>query len=268
MNSVIALSDDSLCPDLFLEIRHAASAVAQREPLLRRSLMKTFVERESFGEMLATVLAQRLESSEFGNAALYDLFTGIIDDSSEVEDNAMADLLAVRDRDPAAGTPLHVLSNLKGFQALQAHRAAHHLWREGRRELAQAIANRASVVFAVDIHPAAVIGQGVMIDHGTGVVIGETACVDDDVSIMQDVTLGGTGKDRGDRHPKIRRGVLLGAGAKVLGNIEVGPMSKVAAGSIVLKDVPAHVTVAGVPARVVRCNLHSDAPALDMDQCL
>ncbi|RQP22649.1 serine O-acetyltransferase [Piscinibacter terrae] len=268
MSSVVALPEDSLFPNLFMEIRLAASAVAQREPLLRRSFIKTFVERESFGEMLAVVLAQRMECAELGGAALYDLLTAILDDCEDIQAQAMADMLAVRDRDPAAGSPLHVLSNLKGFQALQVHRAAHHLWLEGRRELAQAIANRASVVFAVDIHPAAIIGPGVMIDHGTGVVIGETARIDEDVSIMQGVTLGGTGKDRGDRHPKIRRGVLLGAGAKVLGNIEIGTMSKVAAGSIVLKDVPAHVTVAGVPAKVVRCNRHSDAPALDMDQSL
>lgn len=268
MNSVVALLEDSRCPDLLLEIRRAASAVAQREPLLRSSLIKTFVERESFGDMLAAVLARRLACPDLRTTALYGLLKEIIEESEHVEANAMADMLAVRDRDPAAGTHLHVLSNLKGFQALQAHRASHHLWCDGRRELALAIANRASAVFSVDIHPAAVVGPGVMIDHGTGVVVGETARIDKDVSIMQGVTLGGTGKDRGDRHPKIRSGVLLGAGAKVLGNIEIGTMSKVAAGSIVLKDVPAHVTVAGVPARVVRCNLHTDAPALDMDQRL
>ena len=268
MNPIVSLSEDSRCTDLLLEIRRDASAVAQREPLLRRSLIKTFVERESFGDMLAVVLAQRLQCPDLDTAALYGLLKDIIEESAHVEANAMADMLAFRDRDPAAGTHLHVLSNLKGFQALQVHRASHHLWRDGRRELALMIANRASAVFSVDIHPAAVIGPGVMIDHGTGVVVGETACIDQDVSIMQGVTLGGTGKDRGDRHPKIRRGVLLGAGAKVLGNIEIGAMSKVAAGSVVLKDVPAHVTVAGVPARVVRRNPHTDAPALDMDQCL
>ena len=157
--------------------------------------------------------------------------------------------MAVRHRDPACTTYLHAVMNLKGFQALQAHRASHALWGAGRRELAHWLSHLVSLSFGIDIHPAARLGTALMLDHGRGIVIGETAEVSDGTSILQNVTLGGTGKDRGDRHPKIRHDVLIGAGAKILGNIEVGPMSKVAAGSAVLQSVPPRCTVAGVPAR-------------------
>ena len=168
-------------------------------------------------------------------------------------------------RDPAAGSSVNPFLNHKGFHALQAHRVAHWYWGRQRKALAQCLQGRASEVFAVDIHPAAVVGGGVFIDHGTGVVIGETAVVGDNVSILQGVTLGGTGKETGDRHPKIGSGVLLSAGAKVLGNIRIGDGAKVGAGSVVLDAVPPHKTVVGVPARVVGTP-RADQPALDMDQ--
>ncbi len=164
---------------------------------------------------------------------------------------AVADLIAIRTRDPAAETHLTPFLYYKGFHALQWRRIGHRLWRDDRRDLARFLQSRVSEVFAVDIHPAVPVGRRLFIDHGTGLVVGETAVIGDDVSILHEVTLGGTGKERGDRHPKVRDGVLLCAGAKVLGNVEIGRDAKVGAGSVVLHDVPAGSTVAGVPARVV-----------------
>ena len=159
-----------------------------------------------------------------------------------------ADIQAVYDRDPACTRFMEPVLYFKGFHALQTHRLAHWLWKKGRRDFALYIQSRSSAVFQTDINPATRIGQGIFLDHATGLVVGETAVIEDDVSILQGVTLGGTGKESGDRHPKIRHGSLIGSGAKILGNIEVGCCSKVAAGSVVLTDVPAHTTVAGVPA--------------------
>jgi serine O-acetyltransferase len=177
------------------------------------------------------------------------------------------DLTAVRDRDPACPDLLTPLLWFKGFQAVQIHRVAHWLWAHGRIHLARHLQSRSAEVFAIDIHPAARLGRGILIDHGTGVVIGETSVVEDDVSILQEVTLGGTGKAGGDRHPKIRRGVLIGAGAKILGNIEIGEGAKVGAGSIVLDPVEPFTTVAGVPARPVGAR-HTGMAALTMDHSL
>jgi serine O-acetyltransferase len=173
--------------------------------------------------------------------------------------------MAVADRDPACTSLLDPLLWFKGYQALQTYRVSHWLWKQGRRDLAHYLQSRASSLFALDIHPGAVIGKGLFLDHGTGIVIGETAVVEDGVSMLHGVTLGGTGKERGDRHPKVRRGVLLGAGAKVLGNIEIGACAKIAAGSVVLEPVPAGCTAAGVPARIIGC-VDVPEPALEMDQ--
>ena len=179
---------------------------------------------------------------------------------------ARADILAVYERDPACERYIEPFLYFKGYQALQAHRLAHALWSMGRRDFALFLQSRSSSVFSVDIHPAARMGKGIMIDHGHAIVIGETAVVEDNVSILQDVTLGGTGKEEGDRHPKIREGVLLGAGCKVLGNIEVGRCAKVASGSVVLSDVPPRRTVAGVPARIVGYTGCEEEPSRVMDQ--
>ena len=180
---------------------------------------------------------------------------------------AAADLEAIRTRDPAAEGYLTPFLYYKGFHALQWHRVGHRLWRERRRQLAYFLQSRVSQALAVDIHPGARVGCGVFIDHGTGVVIGQTSVIGDDVSMLHEVTLGGTGKEQGDRHPKVRDGVLLAAGAKILGNIEIGRASKVGAGSVVLKNVPARATVAGVPARVVGTS-RGTVPAWEMDQSL
>jgi serine O-acetyltransferase len=181
--------------------------------------------------------------------------------------SAEADLRAVFERDPACKGYVQPFLFFKGFQALQTYRVAHWLFGQGRETLAFYLQSRCSELFQVDIHPGAVIGSGVFIDHGTGIVIGETAVVSDEVSMLHGVTLGGTGAERGDRHPKIGRGVLLGAGAKVLGNILVGDYAKVASGSVVLKPVPAHCTAAGVPARLVNCPT-GEEPARTMDHTL
>lgn len=180
---------------------------------------------------------------------------------------AEADLMAVFERDPACKGYVQPFLFFKGFQALQTHRVAHWLWGQGRETIAHYLQSRMSEIYDVDIHPATQMGSGIFIDHGTGIVIGETAVVGDDVSLMQGVTLGGTGAERGDRHPKIGRGVLLGAGAKVLGNIQIGDYAKVASGSVVLKPVPAGCTAAGVPARLMNCPT-CDEPARSMDQTL
>ncbi len=252
---------------LWQGLRAAAEDVSRREPLLQPRLRQQVLRHDGLAPALAAVLAQRLACGDLPQPSLFALLKQIFEQDAAALAQAAADLAAVKERDPACPHHLHVLLNLKGFHALQTYRATHALWREGRSELAFALANQASVVFAVDIHPAARIGAGVMFDHGTGIVIGETTVIEDNVSLLQNVTLGGTGKEHGDRHPKIRSGVMIGAGAKILGNIEVGTMSKVAAGSVVLRPVPPHCTVAGVPARVVRQHLDS-CPSAEMDQTI
>jgi serine O-acetyltransferase len=208
----------------------------------------------------AVLRRQRLTGAPSGGdptaaAALQALFLEVLDATPDVMRQIEDDLLTVVRRDPACRSPLHALLDLKGLHALQTHRIAHRLWQRERFAIAHRLASLASASLGVDIHPAVPIGRGVLLDHATGIVIGETARVEDDVTILQGVTLGATGKQRGDRHPKVRAGALLGAGALVLGNIEIGTMSKVGAGSVVLRDVPAHCTVAGVPARVVRTRI-------------
>ena len=252
---------------MWQQIRAAAADVAQREPLLQLRLQQQVLRHRSLGAALAAVLASKLACEDMRARVLQALLQRVFEEDEAAASQA-ADLAAVKERDPACPDYLHVLLNLKGFHALQTYRATHALWRSGRSELAFALASQASLVFAVDIHPAARIGAGVMLDHGTGIVIGETTVIEDQVSILQDVTLGGTGKEHGDRHPKIRSGVMIGAGAKILGNIEIGTMSKIAAGSVVLKPVPPYSTVAGVPARVVRHQQPDSCPSQEMDQTI
>ncbi len=253
---------------IWLEIRAEAERVAAHEAILLPRLRALVLDRSSLAAALAAVVARRLASADLPEADLHELFDSVMRRTPDIAQRVAADLAAVKERDPACPNLLHVLLNLKGFQSLQSYRIAHALWQEGREELAFALSNQASVALGVDIHPAARIGCGVMFDHATGIVIGETTVVEDHVSILQNVTLGGTGKEHGDRHPKIRTGVMIGAGAKILGNIEIGAMSKVAAGSVVLRPVPAHCTVAGVPARVVRHHRADSCPSDEMDQTI
>jgi serine O-acetyltransferase len=252
--------------DLWAQLRCDAQALAVREPLMQRHLSRTILLRNTPAEMLASILALRLTSPTFAQEDLHALFEQVLVANPVLVEAATRDIAAVLTRDPGAPSALHVLINLKGFHALQVHRIAHALWHDARRELAALLANAASQVFGVDIHPAARIGHGIMLDHGDGIVIGETAVVGDDVSLLHNVTLGGTGKHGGDRHPKIGRGVLIGAGASVLGNIEVGAQSRIAAGSVVLRNIPPRCTVAGVPAEVVRFHCEATVPAFEMDQ--
>lgn len=246
-------------------LRAEAAQLAAAEPVLARLLGAVILGQPSLEGALAELLAHKLASAELLVDDLRTLARDALQAEPQIGQLVRADLAAIGERDPAAGSSVNPFLNHKGFHALQAHRIAHWYWGRNRKAVAQCLQGRSSEVFAVDIHPAAVVGGGVFIDHGTGVVIGETAVVGDNVSILQGVTLGGTGKQTGDRHPKIGCGVLLSAGAKVLGNIRVGDGAKVGAGSVVLDEVPPHKTVVGVPARVVGTP-RVDQPALDMDQ--
>jgi serine O-acetyltransferase len=241
-------------------LRVDASQLASVEPVLVPMLHAFILDHASLEDALVELLARKLASAELPAPTLRTVAHDALRAEPQIGQLTRADLAAINARDPAAGSSVNPFLNHKGFHALQSHRIAHWYWGQARKALAQCLQGRASEVFAVDIHPAAVVGAGVFIDHGTGVVIGETAVVGDNVSILQGVTLGGTGKETGDRHPKIGRGVLLSAGAKVLGNIRVGEGAKVGAGSVVLDAVPPHKTVVGVPTT------RADQPALDMDQ--
>jgi len=250
---------------VWAKIREAAQTAAAAEPVLAGTLHATILSQTKFEGALSYHLARLAGTTEVPAALIRQIFDEAFAADPAIGLAARADIVAVTDRDPACTSHLDPLLWFKGYHALQTYRAAHWLWLQGRRTLAHFLQSRGSALFAVDIHPGAVIGKGIFIDHGTGVVIGETADVEDAVSMLNGVTLGGTGKERGDRHPKVRRGVLLGAGAKVLGNIEIGTCAKIAAGSVVLEPVPAGCTAAGVPARIIGC-VDVPEPALEMDQ--
>ena len=248
---------------LSAEARRAANG----EAMLQRFLGLAVLEQEDFATALAGLLARKLAEPHMPREALEELVLTALRGDEGILAAAAADLAAVRTRDPASGNYLTPFLYYKGFHALQWHRVGHFLWRGDRQDLAHFLQSRVSEVFAVDIHPAVPVGRGVFIDHGTGVVVGETSVIGNDVSILHEVTLGGTGKERGDRHPKVHDGVLLSAGAKVLGNITLGRNAKIGSGSVVLHNVPACATVAGVPARVVGW-CREMVPALAMDQTL
>lgn len=235
------------------------------EPLLAPGLERVR-SHQTMESAMASVLAEKLADRLLGSLALEELLHEAFQ-TPAVRESMRRDLDAVVQRDPAAGGPAVPFLFFKGFQGLQTYRAAHHFWNSGRVLLARHLQSRTSEIFAMDIHPAARIGCGILIDHGTSVVIGETAVVGNDVSMLHEVTLGGTGKETGDRHPKIGNGVLLGAGTKVLGNVRIGDGSKVGAGSVVLAEVAEHTTVVGVPARPVARTRGQD-PALLMDQLI
>jgi serine O-acetyltransferase len=251
---------------LWLQIRKEVEEEASREPMLASFFHATILKHRRLEDALSFLLASKLGGHALSAMSLREVFDESFAKAPEIAVAVRVDLQGVYERDPACPSLATPLMYFKGFQALQAHRIAHWLWTEGRQTLARHLQSSISELFAVDIHPAARIGSGVFIDHGTGVVIGETAVVGDNVSILQHVTLGGTGKETGDRHPKIHSGVLISAGAKVLGNIVVGTGAKIGAGSVVLSDVPPHSTVAGVPAKVVGTS--AKEPALQMDQSL
>ncbi|WP_125256961.1 serine O-acetyltransferase [Brevundimonas fluminis] len=254
-------------PGVWARLRDAASEAARREPGLASQMNAVVLSHEDLAGALSFQVARKLGDQELNAMTVREVCLAAYADRPDLVDAAEADLLAVEERDPAIRSLLQPFLYFKGYQALQAWRVANWLWSQDRTTLAFHIQSRMSELFQVDVHPAARMGRGIFIDHGTGVVIGETAVVGDDVSMLHAVTLGGTGAQRGDRHPKIGKGVLLGAGAKVLGNITVGDYAKVASGSVVLKPVPAGCTVAGVPARLVNCPTEA-APARTMDHTL
>ncbi len=252
---------------VWLSMREEAEAAAAQEPMLAGAMHEAVLRHDALEAALAARLAVKLGDAELSPCALRELADAAFAAEPRIGRAVRADLAAVRDRDPACERFLEPFLWFKGFQALVAQRVAHWLWGEGRRDAALFIQMRASERYSVDAHPNARIGQGVMIDHAHAIVIGETAVIGDDVSMLHSVTLGGTGKEHGDRHPKIGDGVLIGAGAKILGNIRVGCCSRVAAGSVVLKEVPPGVTVAGVPAKIVG-DAGCAQPARSMDQLL
>lgn len=251
--------------ELWKQLRNEAKLVIQQEPLLASYVYACVLNHDSLQSALSFILANKLSDDVMPVVTVRELFDSAFADSPAMIEYASCDLKAVFDRDAAICSYLPVILYLKGFQSIQVHRLAHYLWSHERKELALFIQSRNSEVFAVDIHPGCVMGRGIMLDHATGIVIGETSVIDDNVSIMQQVTLGGTGNEQGDRHPKIRSGVLISTGAKVLGNIEIGEGAKIGAGSVVLNDVAAHTTVVGVPARSVG-KPASDTPAETMEQ--
>lgn len=247
-------------------LRVEAASAAAEEPMLASFVNAAILRHDGFKDALAHRIAAKLEDAQLDSLVINDVVHESLRSDPTIAEFAAADMLAIAERDPACRSLLQPFLYFKGFHATQSHRIAHWLWGQGRETLAFHLQSRISERFGLDIHPAARIGQGLMIDHATGVVIGETAVIGDDVSILHEVTLGGTGAAGIERHPKIGNGVLIGAGAKILGNITVGDEARIAAGSVVLKPVQARCTVAGVPARPVGGPCVE--PAKRMDQTL
>ncbi len=244
-----------------------ASEIVSREPSLSNMVVSAVLNHASFESALAHRLSERLHHADVSADLIRQAMLEMLALYPQIGLDARADLAATYERDPACHRAIEPLLFFKGYQAIQTHRFAHALHLQGRRDFALYFQSRASQVFQVDINPAVRIGKGIMLDHGTGLVIGETAVVGDNVSLLQNVTLGGTGKAEEDRHPKIGNGVLIGAGAKILGNIKVGDCSRIGAGSVVLKEVPPRVTVAGVPAKIIG-EAGCAQPASVMDQMI
>lgn len=248
-------------------LRKEAAEAAGQEPALAGLMNDVVLKPDSFCEALSVRLSRKLAYHATPEGYLKDVFHDTFLQAGHIMDEVTADILAVKERDPACRNYLSPLLYFKGFQALTCYRVSHHLWQQNREELALYLQSLVSEIFAVDIHPAATIGSGLLLDHATSFVVGETAVIEDDVSILHEVTLGGTGKEKGDRHPKVRRGVLIGAGAKLLGNIEIGTGAKIGAGSVVLDSIPPHTTAVGVPAKVVG-RADEDQPCRSMDHRL
>jgi serine O-acetyltransferase len=246
------VAQQQLADALWTRLRLEAKDAYRKAPMLAPLFVDSILNQPSFEAAIFHRIAARLSNSVVGVGVTVDAFNRAVEDVPEIADALRADIAAVVDRDPACERFIEPFHYFKGFHAIQTHRLANWLWKAGERDFALYLQSRSSDVFQTDIHPAVTIGRGIFLDHATGLVVGETSVIEDDVSMLQGVTLGGTGKEAGDRHPKVRKGAMIGAGAKVLGNIEVGANSRIAAGSVVLRPVPANATVAGVPAKVVR----------------
>lgn len=250
---------------LWQSIVEEVTEYAQQELTLTRYLHTAVLSHDSLEDALVYNLALKLDSHILSQATMRQIFSEVLALDKNISQLMRRDLIAYVERDPACNEYSLPLLNLKGFHALQVYRITHWLWQHERKFLALHLQNRVSEVFAVDIHPAAKIGGGIMLDHATGVVVGETAVIGDNVSILHSVTLGGTGIESGDRHPKVKSGVLIAAGAKILGNIEIGQGAKIGAGSLVLESVPPNTTVVGVPAKIVGRPVETE-PSREMDQ--
>ncbi|KQV33043.1 MULTISPECIES: serine O-acetyltransferase [unclassified Rhizobium] len=248
-------------------LQEEARVAALEDPLLAAFLYSTVINQRSLEEAVIYRICERLDHPDLQANLLRQTFVEMMEDWPEWGSILRVDIQAIYDRDPACTRFIEAVLYFKGFHALQTHRLAHWLLERGRRDFALYLQSRSSSVFQTDINPAARIGKGIFLDHATGLVVGETAVIGDNVSILHGVTLGGTGKEGSDRHPKIGNGVLIGAGAKILGNIHIGHCSRIAAGSVVLKPVPPKTTVAGVPARVVG-EAGCSEPSRSMDQIL
>lgn len=250
---------------IWSNMRAEAKSIEVNEPVLGDLITHTVLQHDKFSEAIIFRIAQRLRHADLKRDVIIEVFSEIADDDPTVTALIAKDIQAVLDRDPACQRYLEPLLYFKGFHALATHRFAHAVWNSGRRDLAFYLQSQSSKIFSTDIHPAARFGSGIMIDHATGLVVGETAVIGDNCSLLHGVTLGGSGKATGDRHPKIGAGVMIGAGSKVLGNIHVGNCCLIAAGSVVLADVPPKKTVAGVPAKIVG-SIGAAEPAVAMDQ--
>ncbi len=251
---------------VWTKLLEEAEEAARKEPVLAELIHDSILNCDSLEASLAHRISRKLGHYALSEPHMHDLFEDVLKSNAYIGENARRDIAAIDQRDPASNGYLSPVLYFKGFQALTAYRIGHELWKQDRKEMALYLQSIISQVFGVDIHPAAKIGAGVLFDHATSIVIGETAVVEDHVSILHEVTLGGTGKEKGDRHPKVRHGVLIGAGAKILGNVEIGQYARVGAGSVVLEDVPPHVTVAGVPAKIMG-EVIGD-PSAKMDHCI
>jgi serine O-acetyltransferase len=250
---------------VWARVRREAEDVVRREPALATFIYSTILHHDALEAAVVYRLAERLSHGAVSGGLIRQAYMDALKDTPAIGESFRADIMAICDRDPATQRLIEPVLYYKGFHAIQAHRLAHWLWSRDRRDFALYLQSRSSAAFQCDIHPAAEIGRGIFVDHATGLVVGETAVIEDDVSLLHGVTLGGTGKEAGDRHPKIRYGVMIGAGAKILGNIEVGHCARIAAGSVVIKSVPNNVTVAGVPAKIIGV-AGCPEPARSMDQ--
>ncbi|MBO6901963.1 MAG: serine O-acetyltransferase [Rhizobiaceae bacterium] len=269
MSTQSAARSDRVQPvdPIWNSIRDEAREIVRGDPVLAAFMYAAILNQETLEDAVIHRIAERLDHPDLSADLIRQAFDAMLSDQPDWSSVVRVDIQAVYDRDPACDRFIMPVLYFKGFHAIQTHRLAHWLWNNGRKDFALYLQSRSSAVFQTDINPAAKMGKGIFIDHATDLVVGETAVIEDDVSILNGVTLGGTGKVTGDRHPKIRHGVLIGTGAKILGNIEVGHCTKVAAGSVVLKSVPNNKTVAGVPARIVG-EAGCDEPSRMMDQLL
>jgi serine O-acetyltransferase len=263
----VAQEKVATCDPVWTKMREEAEALADGEPVLSSFVHATILAHDRLEEALAFNIAKQIGGQDLSQMTIHEIVEDALAADSEIGAAVRADLSAVFERDPACESYAQAFLFFKGFHALESYRIGHRLWKQDRKALALFFQSRISQMFGVDIHPAAKLGRGIMMDHATGIVIGETAVVEDDVSMLHGVTLGGTGKEDGDRHPKIRRGVLLSMDAKILGNIEVGEYSRVGAGSVVLKNVPPGCTAVGIPAKLTNC-AGADRPSQEMNQII